>query len=315
QFPNKTLLLAVYAACIGGTFQYGYNISIINADVFMNETWFHRYNNMSEELLTLLWSSIVSIFTLGGFIGASIGGALAIRLGRELLGGEQNWPILLSTSCIAAILQLLVFPWFLLSQTKCVVVEQWCLRSELLNIALKKLHGPDDCHAEREDMGKERITALGTQTKTMYSYATYIFTQAEIPEPRIPYVTIGTGACECVTSFTSGILVESLGRRVLIIGGYSLMTLCCVCLTVTLSFQDASPWVPYLSIVCVFCFILSFGLGPGGVTTILTTELFTQTARPAAYMIGGSVNWLSFFLIGMIFPFIVVCFFALVLFT
>lgn len=31
QFPNKSLLLAVCAACIGGTFQYGYNLSIINA--------------------------------------------------------------------------------------------------------------------------------------------------------------------------------------------------------------------------------------------------------------------------------------------
>lgn len=44
----------------------------------------------------------------------------------------------------------------------------------------------------------------------------------------------------------------------------------------------------------------------GGVTNILTTEMFTQTDRPAAYMISGTINWTSFFLIGMIFPFIVV---------
>lgn len=44
----------------------------------------------------------------------------------------------------------------------------------------------------------------------------------------------------------------------------------------------------------------------GGVTNILTTELFTQTSRPAAYMIAGSVNWLSFFFISLVFPFIVV---------
>lgn len=31
QLPNKSLLLAVCAAGIGGTFQYGYNISVINA--------------------------------------------------------------------------------------------------------------------------------------------------------------------------------------------------------------------------------------------------------------------------------------------
>lgn len=97
--------------------------------------------------------------------------------------------------------------------------------------------------------------------------------------------------------------------------------------------QTASPVIPYISMVCVFAFILSFGLGPGtetetlfrlipsaaaaglscsssfhagGVTNILTTELFTQTARPAAYVIAGSVNWLNFFFIGLVFPFIVV---------
>lgn len=44
----------------------------------------------------------------------------------------------------------------------------------------------------------------------------------------------------------------------------------------------------------------------GGVTNILTTELFTQNSRPAAYMLAGSVNWSSFFFIGLVFPFIVV---------
>lgn len=52
--------------------------------------------------------------------------------------------------------------------------------------------------------------------------------------------------------------------------------------------------------------ICCFFLYEGGVTNILTTELFTQTSRPAAYMIAGSVNWFSFFFIGMVFPFIVV---------
>lgn len=31
QVPNKVLLLAGCAACMGGTFQYGYNVSVINA--------------------------------------------------------------------------------------------------------------------------------------------------------------------------------------------------------------------------------------------------------------------------------------------
>ena len=102
--------------------------------------------------------------------------------------------------------------------------------------------------------------------------------------------------------------------------------------------QDASPALPYVSMASIFAFILSFGLGPGnvfllrslqgqrgvmpcclmllihdhlvsgegGVTNILNTELFTQTTRPAAYIISGVVSWLSFFTIGMVFPFILV---------
>lgn len=31
---------------------------------------------------------------------------------REVLGKEENWPILLSTTFIPAILQLLILPWF-----------------------------------------------------------------------------------------------------------------------------------------------------------------------------------------------------------
>lgn len=39
QFPNRTLLFAACAACIGGTFQYGYNISVINAPTTVMITW------------------------------------------------------------------------------------------------------------------------------------------------------------------------------------------------------------------------------------------------------------------------------------
>ncbi|RXN35713.1 solute carrier family facilitated glucose transporter member 11-like protein [Labeo rohita] len=59
------------------------------------------------------------------------------------------------------------------------------------------------------------------------------------------------------------------------------------------------------SMVCMFAYILSFGMGPAGVTGILPAELFDQMARPAAYMVAGSMMWLNLFLIGMAFPFIV----------
>ncbi|KAG9339586.1 hypothetical protein JZ751_023477, partial [Albula glossodonta] len=373
---------------------------------FINRTWIERYDShITEQLLTLVWSTIVSMFTLGGLIGKgallvnnlsallaalfmglshptgyyelliigrlfsginagvslcvqplylgeiapralrggmSMGTSIFITAGillgqvvglNELLGKPEYWSVLLSTTCIPAVLQLLILPWFPESPRYLLIDkgdEIGCRK------ALKQLQSGDDFQREMEDMEKERISAMGIKPKkpwelfvdpstrlqlitililnsaqqlnginAIYFYASYIFRQSGIPEEMIPYVTVGTGACECITALTCGILIDSLGRRALIIGGYILMTIWCICVTLTLTFQEASPWVPYASMICVFAFILSFGLGPGGVTNILTAELFTQTARPAAYIIGGSINWLSFFFISMVFPFIV----------
>ncbi|XP_041957751.1 solute carrier family 2, facilitated glucose transporter member 11b isoform X1 [Alosa sapidissima] len=421
---SRTLVLAACASCIGGTFQYGFNISVVNAPTkyvmtFINQTWMERYDTeISEQRLTLLWSVIVSIFTIGGLVGSYVGGALSIKYGRkgtlmmnnifallaaffmgisqtthlfelliigrfliginagigscvqslylgeiapralrgamamgtsvfitggifvgqvvglrELLGGEEYWPLLLSTTCIPAAMQLLLLPWFPESP-RYLLIDKGDERA--CDEALKQLHGADQYHGEKADIERERLDALGVKPKkpwelfldqslrwqlltiiilnmfqqlnginAIYFYADYVFSQSGIPENKIPYVTLGAGLCELFTALTCGLLIESLGRRALIIGGYSLMALWCFCFTLALTFQDVSPWVPYLSMICVFAFILSFGLGPGGVTNILAAELFTQTGRPAAYMIGGSVNWLSFFLIGMAFPFIV----------
>ncbi|KAM9446484.1 solute carrier family 2, facilitated glucose transporter member 11b [Clarias gariepinus] len=418
--PSKTLLMAVWAAGIGGSFQYGYNLSIINAptkdvQLFINQTWMQRYNTqISANLLTLLWSSIVSVFTIGGLVGALVGASLAVRYGRkgtllinnafavlaavlmglssltsafelliagrficginagvgicvqplylgeiapralrgamamgtslfltggiltgqvmgltELLGGDY-WPLLFVSPCVPAVLQLVFLP-------QCPESPRYLLidRAEeaACTAALRWLHGAEHFQVEMEDMQRERISAeakkpwqvfteRGTRwpifisiiictaqqlsgINAIYFYAEYVFSEARIPAKNIPYVTVGTGACECITALTCTLLIERLGRRALIIGGYSLMSLWCVCFTLTLSFQKSSSWVPYLSMICIFAFILSFGLGPGGVTNILITELFTQTTRPAAYMIAGSVNWLSFFFISMLFPFIV----------
>uniref|UniRef100_A0A8C7PPP7 Solute carrier family 2, facilitated glucose transporter member 5 n=1 Tax=Oncorhynchus mykiss TaxID=8022 RepID=A0A8C7PPP7_ONCMY len=409
--PNKSLLLAVCAACIGGTFQYGYNISVINAPTksvqnFINQTWLERYDeDISEQYLTLLWSNIVSIFTIGGFIGATIGGTLAIRFGRkgtlmmnnafallaallmglsyptglfellivgrfftgvnagigicvqplylgeiapralrgamamgtsifitggiltgqviglkELLGKEEHWPILLCTTCIPAFLQLLILPWFPESPRYLLIDrgdDVGCRK------AMKQLHGTDNFDREREDMERERVNAIGIKPKkpwqlfmdrslrwqvltiillnaaqqlnginAIYFYTDYVFEEAGIPDVNIPYVTVGTGACECLTALTCGMLIETLGRKVLIIGGYTLMAFWCICFTLTLTFQ-VKALVFYDRIVVFF----------RNRQNLLI--LFTQTSRPAAYMIGGSVNWLSFFVIGMVFPFIV----------
>ncbi|KAM9330826.1 solute carrier family 2, facilitated glucose transporter member 11-like [Gastrophryne carolinensis] len=422
--PSSKLFLAVCAVGIGGTFQYGYNLSIINAPTthvhnFINATWYSRYHSyIDESLLTLIWSVIVSIFTLGGLIGTFIGGHAAAKIGRkrallannslallaaffmgiagpvglfellivgrfliglnagvgvcvqplylgeiasrrkrglttvainmfltfgiivgqiiglrEVLGGEKWWPLLLATCAIPALLQLIFLPWFPESPRYLLIDkkdEYHCQK------ALKLFYGPHHYQMEMDEIQEESHATKGEKPKkpldlffdqtikwqlisiiiinigqqlsginAIYFYAEYVFKKCGIQEQNIPYVTLGTGVSECITALTCGLLIDRAGRRMLIIGGYSFMAFWCIILTVTLTFQDAYPWVPYLSMIAILAFILSFGLGPGGVSNTLTAELFTQSTRTGAFVIGGSVNWISFFAIGMVFPFIV----------
>lgn len=59
--------------------------------------------------------------------------------------------------------------------------------------------------------------------------------------------------------------------------------------------QGKEPWLIALCPLLV-----------AGVTGILATELFDQTARPAAYMVCGALMWTMLFLVGIGLPFIMV---------
>ncbi|XP_062316519.1 solute carrier family 2, facilitated glucose transporter member 5 [Osmerus eperlanus] len=41
----------------------------------------------------------------------------------------------------------------------------------------------------------------------------------------------------------------------------------------------------------------------GPIPVVVTTEMFRQSSRSAAFMVAGSVHWLSNFTVGLVFPF------------
>ncbi|XP_064322833.1 solute carrier family 2, facilitated glucose transporter member 11 isoform X1 [Phalacrocorax carbo] len=268
-----------------------------------------------------------SIFLTGGILMGQIIGL------RELLGAEKYWPLLLSSSCFPAFAQLLFLPWFPESPRYLLIDkgdELSCAQ------ALKRFHCSSEYRREMEDIQRECFALDGEKPKkpwqlfvdrgvrwqlitvivmtmgqqlsginAIYFYTTYIFEQAGVSAEKVPYVTLGTGGFECLAALACGLLIDYMGRRSLIIGGYLLMALWSIVLTFSLTYQELYSWVPYVSVTSLFAFILSFGLGPGGITNTLIAELFLQSSRPAAYMIGGTISWISFFAIGMLFPFIV----------
>ncbi|XP_045881592.1 solute carrier family 2, facilitated glucose transporter member 11 isoform X2 [Meles meles] len=267
-----------------------------------------------------------AIFTALGIV---IGQVVGLR---ELLGDPGTWPLLLASCLVPGLLQLAFLP-LLPESPRYLLIDRGDTQACLA--ALQRLRGTADVAGELAELEEERVACQGQRARrpwelfqdrslrrqvtslmvlgsavelcgndSVYAYASSVFRAAGIPEGKVQYAVLGTGSCELLAACLSCVLIERSGRRVLLIGGYCLMTCWGSIFTVALCLQSSFPWMPYLAMSCIFAFVLSFGIGPAGVTGILAMELFDQKARPAACMVGGALVWTLLFLVGLGFPFI-----------
>ncbi|XP_029682810.1 solute carrier family 2, facilitated glucose transporter member 9 isoform X2 [Takifugu rubripes] len=250
----------------------------------------------------------------------------------ELLGQESRWNYLFAFLAFPAVLQLCVLP-FLPESPRYLLMER--RDEEGARRAFQKFLGKDDVSEELEEVhaearAQETLQAVSvfqlmksqtvrwqlvTVVVTMASYqlcglnALWYYTngillEAGFNQEIVPYITLSTGGIETLAAIISGLVIERIGRKPLLIFGFTAMAVFFSLLTVFLNFQDRVSWMPYLSYICILAVIASFCSGPGGIPFILTGELFEQASRPAAFMIAGTVNWLSNFAVGLLFPFI-----------
>lgn len=297
----------------------------VSAGVSMNIQPMYLGESATKELRGAV-AMTSAIFTSLGIVMGQVVGL------RELLGGPQVWPLLLASCLVPGVLQLISLP-LLPESPRYLLIDRG--DTEACLAALQLLRGTQDVAEEMEEMEEERAACQGCQAwrpwelfqvrdlrrqvtslvvlgsamelcgnDSVYAYASSVFREAGVPEEKIQYVIVGTGSCELFATFVSCVVVERVGRQVLLTGGYSLMTCWAGIFTAALCLKSSFPWVPYLAMSCIFAFILSFGIGPAGVTGILATELFDQTARPAAYMVCGALMWTTLFLVGIGLPFI-----------
>ncbi|VVD02645.1 unnamed protein product [Leptidea sinapis] len=83
------LVLAGVVTTLGSSLPVGFNIGVVNtpAEVikkFCNESFISRYDlPLDDTWLDVLWSSVVSIFIVGGCIGSILGSVVADNLGRQ----------------------------------------------------------------------------------------------------------------------------------------------------------------------------------------------------------------------------------------
>ncbi|KAG7486463.1 solute carrier family 2, facilitated glucose transporter member 5-like [Solea senegalensis] len=277
--------------------------------------------------------------TLRGFLGLipsihiCLGVFIAQVLGlHELLGKEENWPLLLSLVVFPATVQVMLLPWFPESP-RYLLIDKGNVHAAIA--ALKWYRTKGNIQAQIEEMQEEQRSLSSVQSVSVWGlirdrcvrwqvisiivvnvgmqlsgidaiwyYTNEIFKNAGIPEPHIQYTTVGTGAIEVISGVLGCFMIDRLGRKPLMIGGFLFMGICCAGITVSVLFQTELAFMRYISVGCVVGIIAGFCIGPAGVPFLITAELFKQSHRPAAYTVAGCLNWLSNFTIGFVFPFL-----------
>ncbi|XP_063172002.1 solute carrier family 2, facilitated glucose transporter member 11-like isoform X2 [Candoia aspera] len=272
-------------------------------------------------------NSTASVFwSLGKVLGQVMGQ-------RELLGSETLWPLLLAFSGVTALVPLLSLPFFPESPPHLFLHkgdEEGCVK------AMKAFWGEGVHQAELDDLRKERVALKSAQHKSVlelvkepslrwqlymllvlvvttqlsgiqaiYSYTFEVLQTAGFHLNLIPYLALGVSLCELLSTVLCSFIIERSGRKVLLWAGYALMGTMLAVITLALSLQPWFSWMPYCSLSLIFCFVFVFGMGPAGATASVRMEIFDQSSRASAFVIGGVLSWAGVFVIGMVFPLIV----------
>nr|CAD7198335.1 unnamed protein product [Timema douglasi] len=132
-------------------------------------------------------------------------------------------------------------------------------------------------------------------------FSTKIFKMAKLDDMDAQYATLGMGSINVLMTVVSLVLVERAGRKTLLLIGFSGMCLTCVLLTICLAYVNSAAWVSHFSIFLVIFFVVMFATGPGSIPWFLVSELFNQSARPAATSLAVAVNWTANFIVGIAF--------------
>ncbi|XP_008927833.2 solute carrier family 2, facilitated glucose transporter member 11-like [Manacus vitellinus] len=264
----------------------------------------------------------------------SLGKAIGQILGqRELLGSQSLWPMLMASCGFPALFQLVMLPFFPESPPYLLMQKE---DQEGCKKAIRQLWGEGHHQAEIDDIMKEKATMKNTKIlsvlellkepafrwqlymtiiltatvqlcgiNAIYFYTSEVLQAAGFDERMVSYMTLSVGLSELVAAVVCSSIIERLGRKTLIRGGYWIMGSLLACITVTLSLQDWYFWMPYCSLCLIILFAVVFAVGPGGATVSTRAEIFTLSCRPPAFVIGGVLNWLGVFVVGTTFPFIV----------
>ncbi|XP_023527528.1 probable plastidic glucose transporter 3 isoform X2 [Cucurbita pepo subsp. pepo] len=133
---------------------------------------------------------------------------------------------------------------------------------------------------------------------TVFYFSSTIFKSFGVPSDR---ANICIGVANFLGSIVAMILMDKLGRRVLLLGSFSGMVVSMGLQVVGASSFPSSTEAFYLSAGGMLLFVLTFSLGAGPVPSLLLSEIFPGQIRAKAMAFCMSVHWVINFFVGLLF--------------
>ena len=107
-------------------------------------------------------------------------------------------------------------------------------------------------------------------------YSTAIFKSAGYDKTVSEYANLGLGATNIVVTVISVFLMDRLGRRILHLTGIAGMFVTSLILVISLIVQSTPFWNK-ISLTMTILFVAFFGIGPGSIPWLITSELFSSS--------------------------------------
>ncbi|KAJ8303571.1 hypothetical protein KUTeg_019967 [Tegillarca granosa] len=141
------------------------------------------------------------------------------------------------------------------------------------------------------------------------SYSSFMFKNAGVPSDVIQWVVVGSSVVNFLSTFICIWLVEKAGRRPLLLYPTVIMLISFIFLTIfhnlqyVESLEENHSAFAIIGIISMHTYVIGFAIGMGPIPYLMSGELFRQDARAAATGLCLATNWITNFILLLIFRF------------
>ena len=140
----------------------------------------------------------------------------------------------------------------------------------------------------------------------VFFYSTSIFSAAGMSTEIADLATVGLSFLNMISVFLAMAATDKFGRKILLLVGFSVMSLSAIGATVLLTLGGNDPekasFYTTLGIVPIAIYVIAFELGPGPVPWILSGEMVPTQYKASATALATALDFWAAGIIGLIVP-------------